>query len=694
MEDRISQLETQIKELGCRNGANAAGSAMHHGSSVDDAHESVDEDTYPNLIRPDSSGDGHFLGASSGLHLARSVLESARRNSTTYESHRPPTQSGGETGESDRRTPEEPEMDTSQAHFPPWETTLGLIQVFFRHYEVQYPILVQEEFIKEASNLYHQSADNPWTLFTLCMVLCIALQLTTIEVANSTALAERLRRQATAHLGAVMRSKNHRTLQCLLLLLLSSILNSRSAPIWYISGICMRMCVDLGYHSERTICYADSRATSEDEVDTKRRLFWVAYTFDRSLANMLGRPFFIDDDKIDVKFPTSTLPDACRWPVTHWLKMQRMQSELVARMHVSRKGEEQRTAGTPSHMEWMLHMGEKLHDWLEKAKQRGNLEGPGVEWWEFWYQSARLILHQPTPGASKDSLLTAYEAADTMVRLSFIRSHKDLPSFTWMDIHLQAMSGLTLLFLVLKSPDARKKAVQSWIAFKSCVLEWRVVLDKLAIRWKSMAKTQEVLGRLADETLGAIEAEVFPGHPNSHVRMQTSYVQAESLAAPQVPTSSTAHHGEPHYITNSLGSRTYHQKKVRTRRQSRKANEKEIRTPDSTPQSTVLTNDAVMDQDQTAHIYPYLESRELGLATLFDSLDFPSILGSEFWSELDRFETSAQPSSGFLEQTNVDNGFELDAFGLHWMSSSGRADATLTESVLNFQDSIDETHIA
>lgn len=207
-----------------------------------------------------------------------------------------------------------------------------------------------------------------------------------------------------------------------------------------------------------------------------------------------------------------------------------------------------------------------------------------------------------------------------------------------------------------------------------------------------MEKTQEVLGRLADETLGAIEAEIFPGKSNSHVRMRTASGLAENLAAPHVQSSNAAHHGEPHHSTNNLGLRTHRRNKVRTRRQSRRTNEEELRTANSTPQSTILTNDAVMDQDQTAQIYPYLESRELGLATLFDNLDFPSILGSDLWFELDRFDISAQPSSGFLEQTNIDNGFVVDPFGLHWMSSSGMQDATLTESVLNFQDSTDETH--
>ncbi|CAK7212495.1 hypothetical protein SBRCBS47491_001484 [Sporothrix bragantina] len=105
--------------------------------------------------------------------------------------------------------------------------------------------------------------------------------------------------EAMADFTTVMQQKGTQTLQCLLFVLLWSLispatqglplLGSPAAPPWHTSGLCMRMCVDLGIHTEAMI----QSSTSAGDImgrALRRRLFWVASKMDQSLGALLGRP--------------------------------------------------------------------------------------------------------------------------------------------------------------------------------------------------------------------------------------------------------------------------------------------------------------------------------------------------------------------------------------------------------------------
>jgi hypothetical protein len=310
------------------------------------------------------------------MHLARSVLESARQNNAAFDNAESPAkfswaaQSPGTTP----TTHEDTQLQTKGAALPSLETTCHLIDIFFKQNQVQYPILVQGEFIAEISDFYNRgnanmtSTGDPWTRFMLNMVLSISLVYLAPESPESLGLARGFSSNAVTQLSTIMQSKSHRTLQCLLLLLLSSILNSTSSPIWYISGLCIRMTVDLGFHSEKTIKLQGRRIATEDEIDLKRRLFWVAYTFDRTLAIMLGRPFTLEDDNIDVQLPISTLASEKKPHILHWINLQRLQSEIVHRLYTSRDSSDQAGRGdSPDRSGWVSDMTQKLNMWNEQA---------------------------------------------------------------------------------------------------------------------------------------------------------------------------------------------------------------------------------------------------------------------------------------------------------------------------------------
>lgn len=658
-------------------------------SSSLSGRNSTEDEHHPDLIRVESGGDGHFLGASSGLHLARSVLESARKNSDAFDEHDTSAQSRGSQEPAvcgDSNT--EGDGAITEIALPSWETVTRLVDIFFRHYEIQYPILEKEKFMKDASNLYFSNDSlergNPWIIFMLNMVISISL--TFIDDPDSRKLCDRFRRNATSQVNQVMQTKSYQTLQCLLLLLLSSTLGSKSAPMWYISGICMRMCVDLGYHCEKTIWYNGDQ-NRDDNPDTKRRLFWVTYTFDRSLAKMLGRPFFIDDERIDVAFPTTSIPDYARPSIHHWFTMQRLQSEIVSNVYVLDRSNPESTSYTMRSSAWTTQMEAKLRTWFDTARTLETRGKYTTEWWEYCYQHARLMLNQPKPRATRESLTGAFDAAEAMVRLSFVRAHRSVVEFSWLDIHLQLVSGLTMLFLVLKSPHLRERAQSDWVRFKGCVIEWEVVLGKIVKRWSSMAKMERVLSRLADGVMENIENNKVPEgrsrqrHHSPRRERHNTRLAMEELSAP-------AHSARS--MTSPRSGVQAHLSPRKRRRGISTIEGGRAREEDISPTALDLTPPSMhhVPQHQTQNAIPWLDSGDPNVGAL-DNIVFPSVLGGDIFTDIDQLGAPLQLDLGLFNQpAEYMADADADPFGLQWMG--GRPDNTLTDSVLNFRGSMEE----
>ncbi|CAK7200455.1 hypothetical protein SEUCBS139899_003150 [Sporothrix eucalyptigena] len=523
--------------------------------------------SHPDLIRLEPGEDAHFLGVSSGMHLARSVLESAQRNDASFQPGRGNGSSGSGSGSnSDQPTsasstqPGSPRLDSQDedaANVPPKvtgpilpsrETAISLIDIFLSQYEVQYPIVVGDDMANIVLDCYGERGKDKepyqsdhekdaWHQFILNMVFAIALVVLSRENPESLGLAKSFSSAAMADFSTIMQRKNVRTLQCLLFLLLWSIIDSSSAPIWYISGLCMRMCVDLGFHSETTIRVSTgpNSSATESEMDVKRRLFWVTYTFDRTLGTLLGRPFTLTDSLIDVQLPQHALSGAKHDQILHWFKLQQLQSQIVYRLYSlrddnkvsSQQNQHTRTPSAPLDMgadgtaRWKADMAAQLRQWGAQATSLADPNGHTLDWWEYWHQNAILLLHRPSPlkpQLDADEADTCCTAAQHMIQLSFTRLQRGSADFAWVDLHYQLMSGITLLFLVWKHTATRAKAKTGWTSFKNCLMQWTYVLDQLARQWERISRARDVLTRLVDTTIDIVEKELCNKLSASDVR--------------------------------------------------------------------------------------------------------------------------------------------------------------------------------
>ncbi|KAF4959056.1 hypothetical protein FGADI_1934 [Fusarium gaditjirri] len=477
-----------------------------------------DDEPAQDLIRVGDDGHAHYIGASSGMYLVRSVLESAQQNYPNFES--PSETIEAQTGL------KEPASSSTRIALPSQETANSLIDTFFSQYQVQYPILDQQEFSKAVAEFYGRQNDRDgqnrtasgevWTRFMLNMVLAISLMFMSSDHNESTTLSKGFTANAMADISLIMQTKNIKSVQCLLLLLLLSILDSSSAPVWYISGLCMRMCIDLGYHSETTIAIASTGNDAEvdriSEADTKRRLFWVTYSFDRTLNILLGRPFTFDDFTVDIHLPRHSLVPSKRPQILHWLELQQLESEIVHKLHAVRRDNTAHGGDDTDLAQWTKEMAQRLKGWNSVALILTDSDGHNVTWWGYWYRTALLILYRPSPSRptlSDTNTISCYEAAKDLIQLSYLRISEGLMDFTWIDLHFQFMSGVTLVFIVWKNTQARMKAKDDWISFKSCLFQWKSILERLGARWERISRAREALSKLADATIDLVEKDMM-----------------------------------------------------------------------------------------------------------------------------------------------------------------------------------------
>jgi hypothetical protein len=483
------------------------------------------------------SGEAHptFIGSSSdtvaslisiaspnihsGIHLVRSALECAQQDYSNLET---PSESAEV-----RHTFPERQRNNDRVALPLREMANSLKDTFFSHYQVQYPILNQEEFEHTMSQFYDtydgrssisdSLHDDVWIRFMINMVLAIPLISMAGNHEQSHALSKGLTANAMADVSLIMQTKNVQSLQCLLLLLLLSILDSSPAPVWYISGLCMRMCIDLGYHSERTISMSSSvdlnEVHTEEEADTKRRLFWVTYSFDRTFNILLGRPFTFDDLSVDINLPGCSLTPNNRRQTLHWLELQRLQSEIVHKLHTTREvanGREEEESELEL-SQWTDEKAQSLKDWNRVAQTLADPYGYDVNWWGYWYRTALLILYRPSllrPNLSTSDSLSCYKAIKDLIQLSFLRISEGLADFTWVDLHFQFMSGITMILIIWKNVEVRDKAKEDWVSLKSSLFQWKLILERLGTRWERIGRAREVLSKLADATVDLVERDL------------------------------------------------------------------------------------------------------------------------------------------------------------------------------------------
>ncbi len=238
------------------------------------------------------------------------------------------------------------------------------------------PTLHEPTFAQDMQEVYDGSTD-PYKNFVVRMVLAISMQKLDPQYSG---LADSYYLAAMAYMGDVIRPKDIKTLQCLVLIAQYSLLTPTRTAIYYIVGLATRLCQQLGLTEEKTITSGVSLGmVNPIQLDMRRRLYWIVLSMEFGLAHSLGRPnaFATGQDHVDVGFfkpvydEYITANGILDGPVSekktlaiHFLRMRLLQAE-IRRVLYQRKRPDPKNEDHP----WYIQMQKKLKDWLDNCPQ-------------------------------------------------------------------------------------------------------------------------------------------------------------------------------------------------------------------------------------------------------------------------------------------------------------------------------------
>lgn len=320
------------------------------------------------------------------------------------------------------------------------------------------------------------------------MVLAISLQKLDLQYAG---LADSYYLSAMGYFEDVVRPKDWRTLQCLVLIAQYSMLTPTRTAVYYIMGLATRICQQLGLDAEKTIL-SDVQPGMVDPLtlDMKRRLAWAVASHEFGLAQSMGRPngFAKGNDLMDVQY-FSTVDDEfitqegirdgppCEKKLVaiHFCKMRVLQAE-IRRMLYERKRPEPRDENHT----WFRDIEQRMEEWVNASPKSPAWCKP---WFTGRHHSMLIILYRPSPQVPQPSSRSArrcFESAAHVINLSSQQMIKAAVDITWVFLHTLFTSVNALLWSVSyadvraahKKEEAEKLVNTALEIMDQCVERW------------------------------------------------------------------------------------------------------------------------------------------------------------------------------------------------------------------------------
>ncbi|CAK7235569.1 Rac GTPase-activating protein BCR/ABR [Sporothrix bragantina] len=320
---------------------------------------------------------------------------------------------------------------------------MPLIESYFAHWHLTFPLLHQPMFLKMVRDLYadprryQQDAPNAFA-FDIVLALGAVPAKRHLEWGLGFGDAERHFVRALARLDAVAALRDIRALQALLLYCKYGIhasLRDTSSELWEALGQATQLVVELGLHQtgaagptgaaaarlqQRCEVHITGPLPSAIRIEMQRRSFWCYYNLETIVNISLGRPLAIHDDDIDVplpsaakddnigeEVPSTTASEGSEEPTSlflHHILYRKLQARIHRCMYTSRSVQTQplherraqRRAIYRSLHEWQRGI-EKLNlQEQHRADQPTRSSFLHPSWYQALYHSACLMLFRPS----------------------------------------------------------------------------------------------------------------------------------------------------------------------------------------------------------------------------------------------------------------------------------------------------------
>ncbi|EPE10507.1 c6 transcription factor [Ophiostoma piceae UAMH 11346] len=185
-----------------------------------------------------------------------------------------------------------------------------LLHLYLTQLHPRYPFLQPAELWKlqrenatvAVATATHLSPAQRYGIFKLYMVFAMGATLLQLTNKDLKVAPERFYMTALQHMSAAREPRTVQNIEAMTLLVIYHLRSASGLGMWYMIGLAMRTCIDLGMHRK-----SYEQGLSATAIHARRRLFWTVYALERTIAISLGRPVSVPDRQIDVDLPHATL---------------------------------------------------------------------------------------------------------------------------------------------------------------------------------------------------------------------------------------------------------------------------------------------------------------------------------------------------------------------------------------------------
>lgn len=436
---------------------------------------------------------------------------------------------------------------------PDWTPEVDLhhfVEAYFETWQPLYPFLNEDDIVGSLDVLFSRQAPATHSLqkpklrdieaalspfHAVQLLLVVALGARRVEARLSSEF-ESARYLATAmsRLDRLALHDSLEGLQTMLLLTLSGFCFEHGPNAWFLSQNIITTCLDLGFQRRWQEPSPPHNASPEAlhhyEVrrDLRRAIFWSAYSIERRLAVILGRPLTLRDEAIDVQFPgieMDTISEASpgMQSSVNSAKRRRVETSPYKAAHYSFRFDQitaeiklmlYRVVNKPDVFPWptdVTEWQEKCHKRCDELFERLNSDlrwrsrrrtADGVaQRLELKYHQCLMLLHRPSPATPRpraESWKACYESASqTIIIHSDMHRFSTLPH-TWLTAHTVFVSGITFLYCLWV--NAAVKEGTSADEFSRIASACSALLKVLARAWSVAADAVEKFDRLVSLT--------------------------------------------------------------------------------------------------------------------------------------------------------------------------------------------------
>lgn len=494
MEERIIQLERRQVDLEVDYQPQSALNAAHHRVN----ERPPENTTQVPLVR----ADGALTRCSPAIGLISTFSRSADENLPSVNSLESQT---AETSDDYEHTEVLPELREQEA----------LFDLYYEKVHCRYPFLRLSELRASVrrSNIHGVA-------FFVRMIFAIGLLLdtNTQRVSRRHNHQELYRIAVTQDLSQIFaQSERLLHIQAYLLLAIHSVYSPSTERIISTVSATMRYCVMAQLHSAAAEPHAVDAATNVT-IQMRRRVFWSAYSLDRTVSAVFDLPSSIPDSQITVKLYSNINEDEleviCATSFPREPKNVPGYTDMAAGLHVvyCRQIQSEILNNTlhrdfnkhfEYHHHWRLRVLEKLDRWKSLCHRFSDIASSNFtsnDWLHMIYNYSLVMLFQPNRstviGAAGDWTVKACVQAC----LIFRKFRRETPiTELWLGLIAQFKCGVALLYCFFATPPDLRSAAYELPEVPEAVRACSITLSLLAERWPQSKVLRDTFDLLARE---------------------------------------------------------------------------------------------------------------------------------------------------------------------------------------------------